>query len=134
MHDNHQPRESAWSKTKSTTHQQSQANNSVAAAEQVIAARETAHLQALKACPLYSPQTARPRAPRGQAHSASKTCPYETTFDDKERRFPMYNGDRRLQINSELRHMDTLSSAEDVRLSDEVEQLYDVCTDSYLLW
>lgn len=88
---------------------------------------ESAQLKALKASPLYSPQSVRPRSiQQSRAHSGQKPCPFETTFDDKERRFPMYNGERRPQASLEFRQVDMLSDADDARLSAEIERLYEV--------
>lgn len=61
------------------------------------------------------------------AHVALGQCPFETTFVNKARRFPMYGGDRRPLLNTEYRTVDTLQAKDDNRLTGEVELLYHVC-------
>lgn len=53
-------------------------------------------------------------------------CPYETTFVNKGRRFPMYSGGRPLFMHPIYRAKDTLEPAADKRISNEIASIYQV--------
>lgn len=60
-----------------------------------------------------------------QQHSI-RSCSFETTFINKGRRFPMYNGERRINQHPETRPACILSTEDDERITRDVLALYNV--------
>lgn len=76
----------------------------------------------------FSPQARPPPEVESAARidASVRSCPFETTFVNKERRFPMYNGERRPLTRNDHRPMQALQVKDDIRLSNEIEALYNV--------
>ena len=80
--------------------------------------------QAWSVCSQAPPQ---PEASQPKLNLRLGPCPYETTFVNKERRFPMYNGERRQALSHDLYKVSTLPGTTiEARLSSEIERLYSV--------